>query len=263
MDSNFLPRQPHLDFLTTVRAYELDLAKQYFPESTASCSLLELGAGTGAQAKQLSKLGYNVTALDVANSHYRNVRCFDIQEYDGISIPLPNCSHDVVFSSHVLEHVVNLDAVLDETHRVLKDDGVCVHLIPTPMCRFWTLAAHYIWLVRRITKKLFSIKKDKLNHDENIPRTPKTATAWLWTIFPAKHGERGNTVSEIYYYSQHFWQRKFNEHGFDIIKVKSNGLFYTMANSLGHNVSMGARKRLAILLGNAGYVYVLKKKAEN
>jgi 16S rRNA A1518/A1519 N6-dimethyltransferase RsmA/KsgA/DIM1 with predicted DNA glycosylase/AP lyase activity len=40
----------------------------------AAVVVLELGAGTGDQAKQLSELGYEVTALEIADSYYRNLR---------------------------------------------------------------------------------------------------------------------------------------------------------------------------------------------
>lgn len=261
MENNLSPRQRHLDFLATVRFYELNVARQYLPSSTTfsgQCKLLELGAGTGAQAKRFSVLGYNVTALEVASSHYRSVRYFDVIEYDGVSIPLPDCSHDVVFSSHVLEHVISLDEVLGEIHRVLNDDGMCVHLIPTPACRIWTLAAHYIWLVRRIISKLIFVRSDGVG--EHIPRRPSTAREWLWTIFPPQHGERGNTISEVYYYSKRYWKRKFYENHFEIIRIESNNIFYTMSNSLGQNVSMSMRKFLAFVLGGACHVYILKKR---
>lgn len=262
MENNFSPRQRHLNFLATVRAYELSVARQYLPgvaTYSGQCRLLELGAGTGAQAKQLSDLGYKVTALEVAGSHYRNVRCFDILEYDGVRIPLPDCSHDVVFSSHVLEHVINIDDVLKETHRVLSDEGICVHLIPTPACRIWTLGAHYIWLARRIATKIISVRHYGASK-EDVPRTPSTAKSWLWTIFPPRHGERGNSVTEVYYYSKNFWKRKFDQNNFDVIRVESNNLFYTMSNSLGQNVAMSMRRFLAPVFGSACHVFVLKKK---
>lgn len=256
------PRQSHLTFLDAVRAYELDSARQYLPASVeqgVSCRLLEVGAGTGVQAKRLSELGYTVSALEVKDSSYRNVRCFDIVEYDGVNIPLPDQSHDVVFSSNVLEHVVHLNEVLKETHRVLSDDGVCVHLVPTPSCRVWSLLAHYVWLARRIMRKLLTVRRSVVD-SEDIPRMPTTAGAWLWTLFPPRHGERGNTVTEIYYYSRSFWRRKFEENNFNVVHVDSNYLFYTMANALGSNVSMEMRHSLASVLGSACHIYVLKKK---
>ena len=156
------PRQSHLTFLEAVRAYELEIARKYLPASMAqgvSCRLLEVGAGTGVQALRLSELGYTVSALEVKDSSYRSVRCFDIVEYDGVNIPLLDQSHDVVFSSNVLEHIVQLDEVLRETHRVLSDDGVCVHLVPTSSCRAWTLVAHYVWLTRRVMRKLLTVRR--------------------------------------------------------------------------------------------------------
>jgi len=257
-----MPRQAHLTFLDAVRAYELETAKKYLPTSVAqgvSCRLLELGAGTGVQARRLSELGYAVSALEVKDSSYRNVRCFDIVEYDGINIPLPDKSHDVVFSSNVLEHVVHLDDVLKEAHRVLSDDGVCVHLVPTPSCRVWSLAAHYIWLTRRIIQKLLMVRG--LNSGgEDIPRVPPTVEAWLWTLFPPRHGERGNTVTEVYYYSRSFWRKKFEENNFNVVHFDSNDIFYTMANALGPGVSMSKRRFLARFLGSACHIYVLRKK---
>jgi len=256
------PRQAHLTFLDAVRAYELDTARKYLPASVTqgiSCRLLEVGAGTGVQARRLSELGYAVSALEVKDSSYRNVRCFDIVEYDGINIPLPDQSHDAVFSSNVLEHVVHLDEVLKETHRVLSDHGVCVHLIPTPSCRAWSLLAHYVWLARRVIRKLLTVRATPVD-SEDVPRMPTSAGAWLSTVFPPRHGERGNTVTEIYYYSRSFWCRKFEENNFDVVRVDANNLFYTMANAVGSNVSMEVRHTLAAILGSACHIYVLKKK---
>lgn len=256
------PGQQHLSLLPIVRAYELEIIKRYLPsisDMSAKCNVLELGAGTGLQAKKLSELGYQVTALDIADSSYRNLRCFEIREYDGISIPLHSNSQNVVFSSHVLEHVVFLDQLLAETHRVLHNNGVCIHLVPAPICRFWTLFAHYIWVIKRIIKKLYSKKINNVKN-QDIPKTPKGVQEWLNTIFPPKHGERGNTVSEIYYYSQWFWKRKFKKNGFEIIDTVENKLFYTMANSLDKELSMEIRKKLSSVLGSAAYVYVLRKR---
>ncbi|MGM3386089.1 class I SAM-dependent methyltransferase [Stutzerimonas stutzeri] len=253
------PHQSHLAFLDLVRAYELEVAREHLPTSMAqgrSCRLLEIGAGTGAQALRLSELGYTVSALEIKGSSYRNVRCFDVVEYDGVNIPLSAQSYDVVFSSNVLEHVEQLDGVLKETYRILSDDGVCIHLVPTSSCRAWTLAAHYVWLTRRIIQKLLSVRRAA---DGDAPRTPTTASAWLWTLVPPRHGERGNTVTEVYYYSRSFWSKKFRKSNFRVTHIGSNQLFYTMANSLGPNLSIKRRRFLAKILGSACRIYVLQK----
>jgi len=262
MNKTVTPRRVHLDFLDIIRTYELDMVVQYLRANERNgnpCRLLELGAGAGIQSRRLFELGYEVSALEVESSSYRNVRCFDILEYDGRHVPLPNQSHDVVFSSHVLEHVVYLEEVLRETYRVLVDDGTCIHVIPTPLCRTWTLFAHFIWLIRRVVKKLTVLGRSAAT-GEDIPRTPPTARAWLWTLFPPKHGERGNTITEVYYYSRRFWCRKFEETGFDVVHIEPSRLFYSMANSLGSTLSLRVRRHLSRLLGSSCYIYILKKK---
>lgn len=262
MEDYISPGQQHLSLLPKVRAYELEIIKKYLPlisDIKVKCNILELGAGTGLQAKKISELGYQVTALDIADSRYRNIRCFEVVEYDGINIPLPDASQNIVFSSHVLEHIVCLDEVLVETHRVLDTDGICIHLIPAPVCRFWTFFAHYIWFTKRVLKKIDS-KKLNATKNGDIPKTPKGTQEWLSTIFPPKHGERGNTFSEIYYYSQRFWKKKFKENNFEVINIVDNELFYTMANSLDKELSMQTREKLSQVLGSACYVYVLRKR---
>jgi len=51
-------------------------------------------------------------------------------EADASSIPVESCSQDFVFSSHMFEHHPNPVAVMIEWHRVLKDDGLMVAIIP-------------------------------------------------------------------------------------------------------------------------------------
>jgi SAM-dependent methyltransferase len=43
---------------------------------------------------------------------------------DGTALPFPDGSMDVLVFNHIYEHVVDPDAVIEEMHRVLADDGV-------------------------------------------------------------------------------------------------------------------------------------------
>ena len=45
-------------------------------------------------------------------------------------------SFDIVFSSNLLEHLPDPSVVLRGVHRLLKDDGITVHIMPGP---FWKL----------------------------------------------------------------------------------------------------------------------------
>ena len=87
----------HLDAL---RAAEIDKVVPFVP---LGARMLEVWAGTGKQSLELRRRGFDVTAIEIADSSYAAHRVFPIIDYDGITIPLPDASVDVVFSSNVLE----------------------------------------------------------------------------------------------------------------------------------------------------------------
>ena len=80
--------------------------------------VLEIGGGTGLQAAALSRLGVDVTSIEIAASNYRHARVFPLVEYDGVHIPFEDETFDTLFSSNVLEHVPHLDKFQTEMMRV-------------------------------------------------------------------------------------------------------------------------------------------------
>ncbi len=88
-----------LDHLEAIRRYELDIALQLLP---LTGKLLEIGAGTGWQAQELEDRGYDVSAIDLPSSKYRENRIRTITDYDGKEIPFEDNVFDVVFSSNVI-----------------------------------------------------------------------------------------------------------------------------------------------------------------
>src|SRR6266705_5263974 len=115
-----------LDHLDAIRGAELEKIATLFP---AGARVLEIGAGTGKQALELQRRGFAVTAIEIPNSHYAAHRVFPIKDYDGRTIPLPDGSIDVVFSSNLLEHVAELSRIHAEIRRVLAPGGCCIHVL--------------------------------------------------------------------------------------------------------------------------------------
>src|SRR5262249_61191740 len=107
----------HLDEL---RRAEIDGIVSLFPPRAR---VLEVGAGSGRQARELERRGFQVTAVELPDSNYAAHRVFPIVDYDGAVIPLPDASVDVVFSSNVLEHVPDLARLHAEIRRVLAPGG--------------------------------------------------------------------------------------------------------------------------------------------
>lgn len=252
----------NIALLHRIRTYELGAAVPFLPKKGR---LLEIGAGTGMQARLLAERGYEVVAIDLATSNYKEQRLWPITEYDGMHIPADDQSFDAIFSSNTLEHVEEISAFLQETQRILKPGGVCVHILPTSTWRISSALGHYLRL-DRVAEELGALfgspKKRNQAADYRQQKRIQAENLWQWVqrrMLPPRHGERGNVFTEHYYFTEHCWAKIFAATGFEVSAVSKNRLFYTGHYFLGEKLSMGSRRRLSYLLGSACKIYVLRK----
>jgi SAM-dependent methyltransferase len=247
-----------LDHLHAIRAAELRRIAAYLPPGGR---ILELGAGTGGQARALTALGYRVTAVDLPDSSYRAHRVFDVIDFDGMRLPFRNRSFDVVFSSNVLEHVRHPGEIYPEIKRVLVPAGVCVHVIPSTSWRLWTTVAALPDTLSRLRSMAPQL-------------TPRSGTAgelsriWRLAVEAARvalrpfaftrHGEVGNALTELWTFSRRRWVRHFRHHGFTTLRAESTGIFYTGYMYFGPSWDLRRRERLARLMGSACNLYVVR-----
>ena len=127
------------DWPTWLHAYKVREIDKTFYACPEGCfgSGLELGAGDGFQSGLLSKYVRRLVSTEI------NKLYLSRQEGGGVEYRVCSAeeavaaggdgSHDLVFSSNVLEHLPDPAAVLRGIHRVLKDDGVTIHIVPTPL----------------------------------------------------------------------------------------------------------------------------------
>lgn len=250
-------------FVKQLREVELQAAESLFSKGTR---ILELGAGAGWQAKILSEKGYDVLALEFANPEFKGLReisVFPIQEYDGVNIPSPDASFDVVFSSNVLEHVQHEHLLQKEIRRVLKPNGTAVHIVPSPYWRAWSWCTHYLFVVQNLISRLH--KADNVattTHAENsAPHAARSFTQKLkFFMIPERHGESGNIISEVWHFSKFRWNKTFKRADFTVENIHPIPLFYTGYGVLNKRLSIAWRRRLAKILGHATTLYVVKKE---
>lgn len=247
------PRQRHLQFL---RECELRQAVTQFP---VGGQVLEIGAGAGWQAKQLKELGYQVHAIDIVGSHDNQVCMFPVIKYDGLRIPFADASFDVIFSSNVLEHVMNLDALEAEIRRVLRPHGVAIHIVPTTSWRLWTLLTHHLYIARLAIQQLQRHKMSWI-HDGTPPsiRGIKLGRSlWCIALWPEPHGAIGSALTELVRFSRHQWAGHFVNAGWEIQHYERLGLFYT-GNQILHGLcGQRLRRILAHVLGSATQMFKL------
>ena len=253
-----------LKHLNNIRTYELNiiinLLKKQINKTKQDIKILEIGAGSGWQAKKLKELGYQVEAIDLINSNFTDNRIFDITDYDGITIPFKNKTFDVVFSSNVLEHIPHIEKFHYEMQRVLKKDGIAIHVLPSGTWRIWSNITYYLDKFKKIIKKIFlsnAIDKNnsiKTNDDEN-----KSKRTFLQMMIPSRHGEQGNALSEIYYFSRMFWSKSFKKANWNIVQSSNNNLLYSGNSFFGSMLSISFRKNLSNILGSSCNIFILKK----
>jgi SAM-dependent methyltransferase len=228
--------------------------------------LLEIGAGPGAQAKFLQQQGFDVTAIDLAGSQYEPLRVFPVMDYDGRTIPFPDHSFDVIYSSHVVMHIVDTERFHQEVQRVLKPGGRVVHVVPTSAWRFWTFALHY---PANVMARVFSRSARPAPQAVAATRAGAVvgaahATETLWTRcvrglkMPRRIGEHGNVITEHYLFSDAGWRGVFRRHGWVTVVSEPNRLFYTGHMALSAWLPLSLRRGLSYLMGSAGRLYVLQ-----
>lgn len=219
--------------------------------------VLELGGGSGYQARLLADHGCTVTSLDLPGRPQPQEAFYPVLEYDGHHIPFADASFDVIFSSNVLEHVGHLPAFLAEQRRVLAPGGLAIHLLPSSSWRFWTYLTHYVYL----TKCLIGVQRPvpgmiAVTSPKQAIGKRGLATTLQKALFDGPHGEYPNAPAELYYFSRFRWSRLFKAHGFRIRAATSNRLFYT-GYAILPGLTIPHRQRLSRILGASCHLFVL------
>jgi ubiquinone/menaquinone biosynthesis C-methylase UbiE len=253
-----------LEHLDAIRVAEIDRVVPFF---APGARILEIGAGTGKQALELKRRGFDVTAIEIADSSYTAHRVFPIRDYDGRTIPLPDASIDVVFSSNVLEHVPDLGRMHSEIHRVLAPGGYCVHVLPTHTWRLWTTLTSYLEAISFSVSSVPGLLPRAMPRGAEGSRLRetwyRTARHTVGLCLPRRHGERGNVVSELWLFHPRWWRRNFQDNGFIVVRAEPMGLFYTGEVLLGLRLGLGQRARLARVLGSSCHVFKLEPRPQD
>ncbi len=257
-DSSTDCKKEELNIRKQIRNYELEQVIKHLP---ANSRILEIGAGAGWQARTLSERGFDVDAIDIPESNYVNIREWKVCSYDGVTIPFDNDTFDVVFSSNVLEHVPHVETFQKEIARVLKSDGIAIHVMPSTIWRLSTFLTFYPDRIKKIFLKIFKIKdKDSNASIKRVSESKKTALDKIKTILiPPRHGETGSAFSELYLFSSYRWRRCFKKTGWNILKVEPCGLFYSGQKLLGKTLPLEKREKIAKFFGSSCTIFLMKK----
>jgi SAM-dependent methyltransferase len=101
---------------------------------SASARMLEIGTGSGTLLEALRTRGLDIVGVErsperIGEAHARDPG-LPIQRVDGVELPFPDETFDVVLSFDVFEHIPDSDRHLVEVRRILKPGGW--YLLQTP-----------------------------------------------------------------------------------------------------------------------------------
>lgn len=249
-------RRDGSDHQQLVRAAELEAVGRWFPPGTR---VLEVGAGNGFQASLLAANGCDVTAVDIAAKSGTPLSYYPVTAYDGITLPFASASFDVVYSSHVLAHVVALAPLLDEMKRVARRDGILIHLVPTASWRFWNSVLHYPARLRRFAHLAADAMSDDARNDDDEP-LPSVGRRVLNSLVPVPLGTSPTSFHELYRFRVSSWKQLFETAGLSVETVVPTGVFFT-GHRLAPALAPATRRRLARLAGSSSAAFVLRRAA--
>ena len=242
-----------------IRMEELETALEVFSHEK-NLDILEIGGRDGFQANIISKKGHKVTSVDI---NPLSPQIHLVQKGDITKLDFADNSFDLIYSSNMLQEIHNIDKAFMEMKRVLKKDGIIIHIVPSS---WWSLITNF-WHYCLIPKYLIKSNKfqrifnsDKVNEkdiEQNEERNKSSNTKFK-KLFLHPLGANTSFIHEIIYFSKYYWKKSFIDSKFEIIDEKNCPYFYS-GYSIFRFKFLNFRKFLANLGITGCFCFSMKK----
>ncbi len=195
---------------------------------------LELGAGDGYASTLMAEYAQELictdmnprrlTGMDTGNVTFR------ILDAEEVGEQFASGEFDLVYSSSLLEHLPDPGRALRGIHRILRDDGVSIHLMPN---RLWKAVTVLLYIPNRLltsVEKLLVAARPSSRRTHSARRPPyggnnlklaRRKQCFLTKLFlPRTHGVSGTTLAEFLAFGKARWVHEFQLAGFQVLAVK-------------------------------------------
>lgn len=203
-----------------IRKNELEDIFEYLPNKK-NLKILEIGGRDGYQASILSKKGYDVLSIDILPIY---PQFFPVKKGNIENLEFDDDSFDIIYSSNMLQEIKNLEKALDEMHRILKNDGIMIHIVPSSWWSIFTNFWHYVhipWFIFKSRKFNNIITNKKILESLNDEKIKEKKFVKLKKLFLHPLGNNKSFLHEIFLFRNKSWQRLFLKSGFTIEKKKN------------------------------------------
>ena len=263
MKSFFDFREDFQKYSKDYRLKEIKILKDYLGNSFFKKGL-ELGAGSGFQSIHIRDMFDELTVTDLNDQRLQSLSEFSnikriILDSEKLLEHFDNDSFDFIYSSNHLEHLPNPDLCIDACFKILKNDGICIHILPNPTWRLFQTVLHYpnkfLNLLNRISFKK-ELEEDNLFIDSmgNNMKSIEKKSFFNGILFPKSHGVSSNFLVEHYAFRKHKWINLFEKSGFTVIDILKGPI------SSGYGYGLRRTKKYLEKIGvSTEYFFILKK----
>lgn len=247
-----------IDWLHFIRNAELEIALGFFPVEK-NIKILEIGGGDGFMAKKIHEHGYEIISIDQIPKY---PQYFPVIIGNATKLDFEPEKFDIIFSSHVIAHISEIELFFNECKKVLKKNGLMIHIVPSTAWSIGTNFWHYILLPKFFMEwrrsNLLITNTDSIHRNMKINKKGKIMNKIINVLFLHPLGANPSFIHEFYYFSKHMWKKVFQNQGFNIINVENGPYFYSGHNIL-KNKLLGLRRILAKNGFTGSFCFVLKK----
>ena len=187
---------------------------------------IEIGAGDGCQSQLLNKYIKQFTCTEYEEQVFEKINRLEGVNYLRLDVAEIE-SHfspqyfDLIFSSNVLEHVIDVRTALRGMRKVLKDDGVMIHVMPN---RMWKFVQMILWIpcksIANLRKRSYTDEGHLEMQAQNRLRGIGMLKKLLNNLNPKTHGINQSNYKEYIEFGKGPWTEKITKAGFQVKSIK-------------------------------------------
>jgi len=240
-----------------LQKHEFEIFSSLLPSS--SVKILEIGGGDGMKSMFFKELNYEVECVDIDPW---DEQFFPVTKIKKNQLPFESNLFDVVFSSSVITDLNDKELFFKEINRVLKDNGLILHEVPSSWWSFFTNFWHYLLIPKFILKSFFKTSQTLDEYPtKKDPLLSKTTSkiSKLKRLFSHSLGDNPSFLHEIFYYTKKSWKNFFESYNYNVVEIKNDPLFFT-GYGIFKNRLVNFRKFLSMFFPSA-YYFKLENKS--
>lgn len=188
---------------------------------------IELGAGDAVQALELKKFcnelvvtEYNKERLNMNAKEHEKGMTYLILDAESDRLPFNDGEFDLVFTSHVLEHLRERHKFLQEARRILKEDGTMIHIMPNRLWKTFNVAGYYpfaAYMLADKDRRKTALEKAKDNTTRDNIKSQNSSI--MRKLIPPIHGEYPSHINEFRSFGKKQWIREIESCNLKVKKV--------------------------------------------